>query len=160
MCIRDRKFSAGTASFTDQRGLAALRARNLTLDRVSLWSVSDTAASASINALGLLLQDCVGLRLDRISMDGWSNAIRLRNLNDVDITSLGVYRYRLGLWVSDCKRVRVRGGRIWGKNFRFAQDSGHNGILVDADVNGGTDTILFEDVTCLLYTSDAADDTR
>lgn len=141
------KFSAGTASFTDQRGLAALRARNLTLDRVSLWSVSDTAASASINALGLLLQDCVGLRLDRISMDGWSNAIRLRNLNDVDITSLGVYRYRLGLWVSDCKRVRVRGGRIWGKNFKFAQDSGHNGILVDADVNGGTDTILFEDVT-------------
>lgn len=141
------KFSADSASFTDQRGLAALRARNLTLDRVSLWSVSDTAASASINALGLLLQDCVGLRLDRISMDGWSNAIRLRNLNDVDITSLGVYRYRLGLWVSDCKRIRVRGGRIWGKNFRFAQDSGHNGILVDADVNGGTDTILFEDVT-------------
>lgn len=141
------KFSANASTFTDQRGLTALRAWSLTLDRVSLWSVSDTAASASINALGLLLQDCVDLRLDRISMDGWSNAIRLRNLDGVDITSLSVHRYRLGLWVSDCKRIRVRGGRIWGKNFAFAQDSGHNGILVDADVNGGTDTILFEDIT-------------
>ena len=141
------KFSAAPKSFTDQRGLAAIGASGLTLDGVSLWSVSDRAASASINALGMMLRSCPRLKLNRISVDGFSNAIRLRDLEDTDLTSLAVYRYRLGLWVSDCKRLRVRGGRIWGKNFAFAQDPGHNGILVDADTFGGTDTVLFEDVT-------------
>ena len=144
--VRDVTFKFTAATPASQRGLTAVSAVNLQLDNVRVESTTAGAGSDSINALGFFFDQCVGLRVAGLEVAGFDNAIRFKRCDDWTLQDFEVWRYRLGVWISDCKRARVRDGHIYGKSPNSAQDPGHNGVLLDASANAATQNIVLEDI--------------
>ena len=144
--VRDVTFKFTAATVSGQRGLTAVSAVNLQLDNVRVESTTAGAGSDSINALGFFFDQCVGLRVAGLEVAGFDNAIRFKRCDDWTLQDFEVWRYRLGVWISDCKRARVRDGHIYGKSPNSAQDPGHNGVLLDASANAATQNIVLEDI--------------
>ena len=144
--VRDVTFKVTAATPASQRGLTAVSAVNLQLDNVRVESTTAGAGSDSINALGFFFDQCVGLRVAGLEVAGFDNAIRFKRCDDWTLQDFEVWRYRLGVWISDCKRARVRDGHIYGKSPNSAQDPGHNGVLLDASANAATQNIVLEDI--------------
>ena len=143
--LADLTLRTTTAEIANQRGLAAVGAHRLKLDNVRVESATAGAGSASNNALGFLLQECDGMELSRLSVEGFDNAFRLNRCNDLSLNGFNVHLYRLGLWISDCKRLHATDARIWGRTPNQTQDSGNNGVLIDADTAQGASHITLED---------------
>ena len=144
--VRDVTFKFTAATPASQRGLTAVSAVNLQLDNVRVESTTAGAGSDSINALGFFFDQCVGLRVAGLEVAGFDNAIRFKRCDDWTLQDFEVWRYRLGVWISDCKRARVRDGHIYGKSPNSAQDPGHNGVLLDASAAAATQNIVLEDI--------------
>ena len=144
--VRDVTFKFTAATVSGQRGLTAVSAVNLQLDNVRVESTTAGAGSDSINALGFFFDQCVGLRVAGLEVAGFDNAIRFKRCDDWTLQDFEVWRYRLGVWISDCKRARVRDGHIYGKSPNSAQDPGHNGVLLDASADAATQNIVLEDI--------------
>lgn len=144
--VRDVTFKFTAATPASQRGFTAVSAVNLQLDNVRVESTTAGAGSDSINALGFFFDQCVGLRVAGLEVAGFDNAIRFKRCDDWTLQDFEVWRYRLGVWISDCKRARVRDGHIYGKSPNSAQDPGHNGVLLDASANAATQNIVLEDI--------------
>ena len=144
--VRDVTFKFTAATPASQRGLTAVSAVNLQLDNVRVESTTAGAGSDSINALGFFFDQCVGLRVAGLEVAGFDNAIRFKRCDDWTLQDFEVWRYRLGVWISDCKRARVRDGHIYGKSPNSAQDPGHNGVLLDASADAATQNIVLEDI--------------
>lgn len=144
--VRDVTFKFTAATPASQRGLTAVSAVNLQLDNVRVESTTAGAGSDSINALGFFFDQCVGLRVAGLEVAGFDNAIRFKRCDDWTLQDFEVWRYRLGVWISDCKRARVRDGHIYGKSPNSAQDPGHNGVLLDASADAATRNIVLEDI--------------
>ena len=144
--VRDVTFKFTAATPASQRGLTAVSAVNLQLDNVRVESTTAGAGSDSINALGFFFDQCVGLRVAGLEVAGFDNAIRFKRCDDWTLQDFEVWRYRLGVWISDCKRARVRDGHIYGKSPNSAQEPGHNGVLLDASANAATQNIVLEDI--------------
>ena len=137
---------APAGDVVNQRGFTAVSAVNLQLDNVRVESTTAGAGSDSINALGFFFDQCVGLRVAGLEVAGFDNAIRFKRCDDWTLQDFEVWRYRLGVWISDCKRARVRDGHIYGKSPNSAQEPGHNGVLLDASANAATQNIVLEDI--------------
>lgn len=137
---------APLADVSNQRGFTAVGATSLTVEGLSVACTVGGAGSASINALGFFFDQCVGLRVAGLEVAGFDNAIRFKRCDDWTLQDFEVWRYRLGVWISDCKRARVRDGHIYGKSPNSAQDPGHNGVLLDASANAATQNIVLEDI--------------
>ena len=144
--VRDVTFKFTAATPASQRGVTAVSAVNLQLDNVRVESTTAGAGSDSINALGFFFDQCVGLRVAGLEVAGFDNAIRFKRCDDWTLQDFEVWRYRLGVWISDCKRARVRDGHIYGKSPNSAQDPGHNGVLLDASADAATQNIVLEDI--------------
>lgn len=144
--VRDVTFKFTAATPASQRGLTAVSAVNLQLDNVRAESTTAGAGSDSINALGFFFDQCVGLRVAGLEVAGFDNAIRFKRCDDWTLQDFEVWRYRLGVWISDCKRARVRDGHIYGKSPNSAQEPGHNGVLLDASADAATRNIVLEDI--------------
>ena len=144
--VRDVTFKFTAATPASQRGLTAVSAVNLQLDNVRVESTTAGAGSDSINALGFFFDQCVGLRVAGLEVAGFDNAIRFKRCDDWTLQDFEVWRYRLGVWISDCKRARVRDGHIYGKSPNSAQEPGHNGVLLDASADAATQNIVLEDI--------------
>ena len=144
--VRDVTFKFTAATPASQRGLTAVSAVNLQLDNVRVESAAAGAGSDSINAVGFFFDQCVGLRVAGLEVAGFDNAIRFKRCDDWTLQDFEVWRYRLGVWISDCKRARVRDGHIYGKSPNSAQDPGHNGVLLDASADAATQNIVLEDI--------------
>lgn len=136
---------ASLADVANQRGFTAVGAAGLAVDGLSVACTVGGAGSASINALGMLFRSCPGLNVGRLSVDGFDNGIRFALCDDFSCEGVSVYRFRLGLWASDCKRARFRDGRAKTYTTTPIDGPGANGVLIDADTAGGTDGLTFED---------------
>lgn len=137
--------AAPMADLANQRGFSAVGADGLTVHGLSVRCKVGQAGSASTQALGMLFQSCPGLDVARLSVDGFDNGIRFSLCNDFSCEGVAVSRFRLGLWVSDCKRARFRDGRARTYTTTPIDGPGANGVLIDADTPGGTDGLTFED---------------
>lgn len=144
--VRDVTFKVTAATVSGQRGLTAVSAVNLQLDNVRVESTTAGAGSDSTNALGFFFDQCVGLRVADLEVAGFDNAVRFKRCDDWALQGFSVWRYRLGVWISDCKRARVRDGHIYGKSPNSAQEPGHNGVLLDASADAATQNIVLEDI--------------
>lgn len=136
---------APLADVANQRGFTAFEAANLTVHGLSVHCEVGQAGSASINALGMFFQSCPGLDVGRLSVDGFDNGIRFSLCNDFSCEGVAVSRFRLGLWVSNCKRARFRDGYAHTYTKTPIDGPGANGVLIDAGTAGGTDGLTFED---------------
>ena len=145
--VQDLKLrtDAPLAEVANQRGFTAVGAASLAVDGLSVACTVGGAGSASTNALGMLFQSCPGLNVGRLSVDGFDNGIRFFLCDDFSCEGVSVYRFRLGLWVSDCKRARFRDGLAKTYTTTPIDGPGANGVLIDADTAGGTDGLTFED---------------
>lgn len=136
---------APAGDVVNQRGFTALEAANLTAHGLSVQCQVGMAGSASVNALGMFFKSCPNLNVGRLSVDGFDNGIRFSLCDDFSCEGITVNRFRLGVWVSDCKRVRLRDGLVQTTTKSPIEGSGANGVLVDSDTAGGTDGVTFED---------------
>lgn len=136
---------APLADVGNQRGFTAVEANGLTVHGLSVHCVVGQAGSESINALGMFFKSCPNLNVGRLSVDGFDNGIRFFLCEDLSCEGVSVHRFRLGLWVSDCKRARFRDGITKTYTKTPIDGPGANGVLIDADTAGGTDGLTFED---------------
>ena len=126
----------------DQRGLAAVNATNLTVERVTVGSDQMGMASVSINALGMLFDGCYDLHLSDLFVTKCDNGVRIKACHDVDLNGLQVHNCRLGLWLSNLHRFTARKGLIKARTDGTVEG---NGVLIDGNLAGDTDTITIED---------------
>ena len=136
---------APAADVVNQRGFTALEAAGLSVRGVKVQCVVGGAGSASNNALGFFFKSCPDLDVGRLSVDGFDNAIRFFLCDDFSCEGVKINKFRLGLWVSDCKRARFRDGYAKDYTATPIDGPGANGVLIDADTPGGTDGLTFED---------------
>ena len=129
------------------QGVHIADAPDVTIDHVEVTSAVPGAGRANVRDNGLRVINSPGLRIGRARASGYDWAVWSEQADGLTLGHLEVEDYSLALRVKDCARVRIHSGHMHGAGPNTGYLPGYNGVLIESDIPGRADDILFHAVT-------------